>query len=635
MGRGAAGERRAEIERRLREDTPFWAQHCARIVNEQGNLVPFRYRPAQLKVDAAAEAQRRAGKPMRVVALKSRRIGVSSSGMAKLTHRTTLIANRRALIVGQDNDTPAELHEICKTMWANLPTQPEWLKPGLVSERNAEGNRLLHFGEPAKALRSRGELGVNSTLRIDTAKEVDAGRGKTITDLWLTEVAAWPDPRKALSLLNAVFDNPTTLIVVESTAKGLNAFKGRWDRAVRGEGGFVPVFIGWLDDEEHCRLAFDHPDQLAEFVARVGHGEWGEDEPTLLHRLGVPLDTDGRPELDAQDPGHVRALEFLHWRWRIGIPDKCDGILEDFKQEYPSTATEAFIASGKHVFSMTFVQRAIDRAEETDALAEAGTFIPGVVKTRRLMHGEIEVPQSAIWVPQQKTGFAASGALWRVWRRPCGCWLPDPCECEGTLGNAPQHVLAADVSQGLPDGDFHAAQVIDHVTGEQVAEYQSRIDPDLFTMQLVLAGLHFNLAWIMVETTGGYGMPIARDLLHKLGYARVFTRKRVESRREKSEDRLGWDTNSRTKPMILARMHHLLREDTHGIRSLALAQQLTTYVHHDDGKQGAELEAYDDLLMAYGIAQVGRTEIPVATFSGGPSMPQRASGHRMPPRPRR
>jgi hypothetical protein len=643
VGRGAAADdRRAEVERRLREDTPYWAAHCAKIVDERGEPVPFIYRPAQLKVDAALEAQRRAGKPMRAVVLKSRRIGVSSSGMAKLVQRTTLMANRRALIVGQDNDTPGELHDIAKGIWAHLPAAPAWLKPGLVSERNAEGNRLLHFGEVSRALRARGELGINSTLKIDTAKEVDAGRGKTITDLWLTEVAAWPDPKKALSLLNAVFDNPYTLVVIEATAKGHNAFKTRWDRAVRGEGGYVPIFVGWLDDEEHCRLPFDHPDQLAEFVARLGHGEWGTDEPMLLRRLGVPVEADAErfdaAAIDVADPVHVRALEFLHWRWRIGIPDKCDGILEDFKQEYPSTPTEAFIASGKHVFSMSFVQRVIDRAQVLDDAAEVGTLIPSGVKSRRLMHGEIEVPTGALWVPRSATGFSATEEMWRLWRRPCGCWLPEPCTCDeqpdGTARNAPQHLVTVDVSEGLPDGDYHAIQVIDHVTGDQVAQYRSRVDPDLLTYQAALAAMYWNLAWIMVEVTGGYGAPVARDLMHKLGYARVYTRKRMDSKREKSDDRLGWDTNSRTKPMILAQIHKLLREGTDGIRSLALAHEFTTFVHHDDGSQGADDEAYDDLLMSWGIAQVGRMEIPVANAPAG-SVPQRAGGHRLPRRPGR
>ena len=352
----------------------------------------------------------------------------------------------------------------------------------------------------------------------------------------------------------------------------------------------------------------------------------------LLQRLGV------KAELDVMDPVHVRALEFLHWRWRIGIPDKCDGHLEHFKQEYPSTPAEAFIASGKNVFSMAFVQRAIDAVQERDGEAEVGTFIPSAVQTRRQMFGEVEVPTGALWVPQSATGFAATEGLWRVWRRPCGHPTGEDCECAsnpvGTAGNArPQHLIGVDVAEGHSDGDYHSAQVIDHVTGVQVAEYRSRVNPDLLTMQVLLAALHYSSPWVLVEVTGGYGMPIARDLMHKFGYPRVYVRKRMESSREKSDDRLGWSTNLQTKPMILALIHKLLREDTHGLRSMLTVLEMQTYVHHEDGSQGADDDAYDDLLMAWGIAQVGRTEIPVASFDLGTQLP--GSGHRTPPRPSR
>lgn len=598
----------ADVERRLREDTPFYAEHCLHIVNEEAEAVPFVYRPAQLKIERALQSQALRGLPMRVIVLKARRVGSSSSGMAKLTQRTTLMENRQALIVAHDKDTAGELFDLVDSQfYPYLPTPaqgaPDWLKPGIVSRRNNEDHKLLHFGNPGTRARLAGDVGVNSRLRIDTAKEVAAGRGKTITDLWLTEVAFWPNPEKFLSLMNAVFDRPGTMIVVESTANGFNAFKPRVERAQRGEGNFLFVFIGWTDDPEHCTQEFPDPDEEARFVETIGKGEWGEDEPGLIANFGC-------------------TPQQLYWR-RNTIIDKCDGQLPKFRQEYPSTAHEAFVASGGNVFSIQFTARVLKATEGTEPLADVGVLKAAGYKPRRIYSGEILVPTGAVWEPAPELrGFEATLGYWRVWRAP---WKGTPDQIRATRENEPerlplrpenpgQYIVVGDVASG--DGaDYHAIQVVDHMTGEQVAEYRSQIDPDLFTEQLFLAGLHWNLAWIAVETTGGYGTPIARGLRHKYGYPRMYMQARIASGKMKQDDRLGWDTNRNTKPSIINETHALLREGTDGIRSTPLALELTTYVRLEDGSLGAASEANDDLYMAWGIAQIVRRDVPARTFT--------------------
>src|SRR4051794_11367359 len=105
---------------RLRWDRPFYASKVLRVVNEDGDLVPLKYRPAQMKVARVAEAQRRAGLPVRIIVLKSRKTGVSTMVQGWLVQDTTLQSNRRGLVVAQDTDTAGELHDIGFTMWTQL-----------------------------------------------------------------------------------------------------------------------------------------------------------------------------------------------------------------------------------------------------------------------------------------------------------------------------------------------------------------------------------------------------------------------------------------------------------------------------------------------------------------------------------
>jgi alkylation response protein AidB-like acyl-CoA dehydrogenase len=69
----------------------------------------------------------------------------------------------------------------------------------------------------------------------------------------------------------------------------------------------------------------------------------------------------------------------------------------------------------------------------------------------------------------------------------------------------------------------HAIEVIDHRTRKQVAEWVGQIDPDLVALQMLLAALYFNRAWVAVEVTGGYGLSIARKLAMDWRYARTYT----------------------------------------------------------------------------------------------------------------
>jgi hypothetical protein len=624
----------------LKHDPEVYARECLKIVTDDGERTPLLYRPAQRKVIAAVMAQRRAGKPARVRVLKSRRTGVSTCVQGLEVQTATLVPYTRGLTVAQDNDVAGELFGIAEFMYDNLPGDVDpRLKPGIVSRRapTTTGSASLHLGEASRTLRARGERGIDSLMKIDTAKEVDAGRGKTITFLHASEAAVWPDPGKVLALFNAVLDKPHTVIIEETTAKGINAFKNRWDRTVKGFGSFIPVFVGWLEDP-NCVLGFDDPDQREKFEKEVlGRGEYGQDEWRLL-QAGA-------------------SLEQLHWR-RNAIVDKGDGNLDWFKQEYPSVPEEAFLGTGKHVFSMALISRALDRAarfdpENTDRTVPddgweppAGVAIPPLrgrfeaaeTVTRPLMSGTAEAPTKAIFVPGES---GQNEPLWKVWEPPlsvsrahmkheAGEIDDDTLEkhlalCDARQRDEGAYITTVDPSLGeintAGEGAYMAIQVVDHATGEQVACYRSREDPDVIARKAVLASLYFNSAWLGIEITGGYGLPLIKVAWEQLGYPMLYERQVLDGPVDDSIQKFGWSTDRRTKPLLEAGMAELLRQGTHGIRDMDTALELTTYVRDERGRTGPEAEQYADLLMSYMIAQELRRLIPLVAVPvgvGGP-----------------
>jgi hypothetical protein len=603
MAQSAAARK---VAYRLRHEVPFYAKHVLKIIDARGDLVPLVCNKAQLKLDRALEAQRAAGRPMRAVVLKSRKVGISTYTQARIFHDTTLEANCRSLVVAQDMDTAAELWEMSDTFYSHLPADPEF-KPPLRSRLGGVGAKQLEWGERSRALRDRGEVGINSSLKIDTAKEVEAGRGKTIRKLHCSEVASWDSnvgtgrakgagTRKFLSLLNAVPDVPNSLIVLESTAKGHNLWKQRWDSAESGKGGYVQVFIGWTDDPQ-CSREFDSPEQRERFMAEeFGRGEYGEDEPWLVETFGC-------------------TPEQLWWR-RVAIIDKANEDLDMFKQEYPSTPMESFAASGKQFFSYKLVSRAESEAKRFNPPPEIegaehqpgdGLFVPKGFRTVQMAMGTQEVPTGTLWLPASAAQAESGKDLWRVWSHPQKASEGRSHAAEKAEEARP-YVVAVDVASGedqtQDEPDYSAIQVIDHLTREQVAEWRSRCDRDEVAVQALLAAMWFNTALIAVETTGGYGTTVNEILAKRMRYRKLYRRRKQGSiNQDRPQPLWGWDTSSNTKPLMEDGAVALLREGAAGIRSLRLIGEMRTYVRFENGRRGADTEAFDDLLMSWMIGQ--------------------------------
>lgn len=587
---------------RLAWDTPLFAEECAWIVDKRGQLVRLVPKPAQLKLDAALEAQRAAGLPMRCLIGKCRQWGGSTWVDTKMVQRTTQRANHRSLIVAQDGGTAENLFRMVHTMYSHLPEE-EWLKPPIANQRRG---RLLYFSNPSRMSRAQGDMGLNSFILAEPAGEFEAGRGHTFHSLHGSECAFWPDlKRKLTSLLQTVPDEPETMVVLESTANGFNHWKTLWDQAEAGENDFVTVFVAWWEEAGYTRPFIDDEEREA-FASEVGSGDYGDEEPGLI-AMGL-------------------SLEQLNWR-RWAIVNKCQGDLRIFMQEYPATAEEAFLSTGKRLFSGVIVDRIVRDLEQVRPVAR-GVFEVASSVARKVPGGIADVPLGAKWVEKKR------GGQWSVFEWPQAEMSVEAATrefAEGRLGiegferatrgardgviPAGQYIVTVDPAEGAETDDgesaWHAIDVGDHRTRMQCAVYQSRIDPDEVADQAFLAALHWNRAWLVFEVTGGYGLSMARRVWKVYRYPYIYVRRSLELKSERQEDRLGYSTNVATKPVIEDDLKRVLREGTHGIRSVVCAKQFQTYVKNERGKTGPESGKFADLLMARGIFHQVAQEKPI------------------------
>lgn len=594
-----------KLERMLRTDDAFYAESLLYIVDQEEHEIKMRLKPAQRKFLAIKARQEAERKPVRIIVLKARKEGISTMVQACMIKRLTQRPNHLGVVVAHDGDSAEKIFEMGERMWRKLPDERVGslqLKPPKYGGRT--GSELL-LGEPSRARRDAGDVGINSAYVVDTANNYDAGHGMTPFTLHCSEFSRYQNPeKKAKALFNSVPDTPATMIVLESTADGYNMFRRLWLAAETGRSNYAPLFIAWFEDPQYSQ-PFANPEERARFVAEeLGTGEYGEGEPALMER-GV-------------------SLEQLKWR-RWAIENKAAGDIRTFWEQYPASPDEAFLSSGRQVFAAVKVSKIIERTEQLEP--QVGLIRARSFEDRAVRGDVIRVPRQPFWLPEaevkasgEQVGIATP--RWSVWEPPFTGLeeqRADDGEIVMPLRPPGQYVLTVDSASGAETAsegqDYFAIQVINHRTRMQCAVWHARgIDADLVAEQAYLAALWYApefRGWIGVETTGGYGLSIARRLYKAYRYPVLYFRTPANAKGEKAEDRLGFSMDKSTKPLVVDGLKELIRTGRDGIRHRQTAAELLSFVRDEKGAMGAEEDYFDDLADSYMVGQFIASEKPV------------------------
>lgn len=159
------------------------------------------------------------------------------------------------------------------------------------------------------------------------------------------------------------------------------------------------------------------------------------------------------------------------------------------------------------------------------------------------------------------------------------------------------YVIGADTAG---DGsDCFVAQVLDNKTGYQVATLRQRTDEDLFTRQLFSLGWMYNEALIGIETNWST-YPIRE--LERLGYTKQYVRETVDTYTGKLEQRFGFRTDLKTRPLIIAELVGWMREHPESVSDKDTLEEMLTFVRSESYRPEAQEGAHDDCIMALAIA---------------------------------
>lgn len=480
------------------------------IVDKEKHTVPFFLNNVQQSflddINAAKEAFR-VGKRhhLKFLVLKGRQQGFTSFITAYQLANAIISKNFSGFTLADSGDNTNTIFEDkAKYIYSQLP---DLLKP----TEKYNNRREFHFEK------------LNSRWRVNTAGNKDVGRSKTINFFHGSEAAFWDSLTHTMTGLGEALTKDS-IQVLETTANGLNEFKDLWDEAEKADKGasnWEAKFYPWWLTPEYV-LDFEDADREADFKAAVI-----TPQTDFFKNLKLLLDYEG-----------------LSWQQLYWYYSKYKDLKDKLSQEYPCTADEAFLASGRPRFDVPVLMEYLKHCK------------PGQI-------GYLErIGKQLSFVPSE------AGNL-EVWKRP------QPGK---------EYFIGVDVAKGKADGDYSCATVWD-ADKNLVAMWHGHIDPDALGDPIITnLGNWYNEALLAIEENN-HGLTTITAA--KKSYWNLYKRMTLDRVTDEEKEEVGWWTSTRTKPLMIDNLAKLIRTKAMGCKSERMIKECIKYVVGEDGDTNA------------------------------------------------
>ena len=584
------------VRLRCRYDFAFWAALYVYIKNKGGGEdVLFRLTRPQRKFVERLEALRKANKPIRIVLLKARQWGGSTTSQLymawlQLIHKVGL----NSLIIAHQGAGSDEIKDMFDRM---IKAYPITMLYKLGETYNENESKLVGVGHSGSIHRVPQR---NCKIKIGTAERPDSCRGGDYNLVHLSEVGLWKttDGKKpediVRSACSGILLKPYTMIVYESTANGTgNFFQREYDAAKRGTSQFEAMFVSWFDIEQYS-LSFENENEKADFAVWLWKNR-----------------NNGSASSARAESG-----KYLWWLWEQGATLEAINWYEQERakynehapmaSEYPSDDVEAFVHSGERVFDKY-------KVDEFRASCKPPKYIGDV-------YADGDSGKDAL----KNLRFAedTQGLLW-IWD------LPEIDDKEIVTN---RYLTIVDIGGRSKKADWSVILVIDRLfmldgdRPEVVAQWYGHIDMDILAWKAAQIAAFYDNSLLVIESntleTHDKERQVDGDLSHfilnqiKDVYPNLYARKQTEDEiREGLPRKYGFHTNVATKPMIISTLIKVVREHLYTERDERCLDEYVVYEKKQNGAFGAITGKHDDLLMTRAIGlHICFFEMPIPTI---------------------
>lgn len=567
---------------RMRYDFPFWAASFVWIKRKGGgDDCLFRLTRPQRKFVTRLEQLRTANKPIRLILLKARQWGGSTTSQLymawlQLVHKVGL----NSLIIAHQGSGSDEIKDMFDRMIKEYPIE---LLYNINEEYSENEPKLVGVGRSGSIHRVPQR---NCKIKIGTAERPNGCRGGDYNLVHLSEVGLWKATEKmspediVRSACSGILLKPYTMIVYESTANGTgNFFQVEYDTARRGKSQFEAMFISWFDIDDYS-LPFESEQQRTDFATSL----W-------LNRDNANVMT------NREEPGkylwrlwnYGATLEAINWYVQERKGKSEHAIMAS---EYPSDDVEAFVHSGERVFDEYKVDALSPSCRPPlyigDIYADADT---GKESLKNLRFSEDN--QGVLWI-----------------------WSPPEIDPEEKVTN--RYLTVVDVGGRSNKADYSVICVFDRLFMAEggkpvvVAQWYGHIDIDLLAWKAAQVAAYYDNSLLVIESntleTHDRERNVDGDQSHfilnqiKDVYPNLYARRQsAEQIAEGAPLKYGFHTNISTKPMIISTLVKVIREALYVERDKRCLDEYLTYEKKPNGAFGATIGHHDDLLMTRAI----------------------------------
>lgn len=572
---------RTFIKLRIRHDFPFWAAMYAWIKNKDGGEdVRFRLCRPQRRLLARLEEMRLAGVPIRIILLKARQWGGSTLIQIYMAWLQLVIKpGLNSLIVGHVMDSANEVRDMYFRLINAYPVE---LLHDIGDIYDPREPKFVGVGTSPNIKRVPQR---NCKIKIGSAERPDSARGGDYSLVHCTEVGLWrktegKSPEDIIqSATSGILLKPLTLIIYESTAKGVgNFFHREYVAAKKGKSQFTPFFVPWYEIEKYT-LTFTDVAAAESFARSLCANRLNSNEPS-------DREVSGRYLWWLWQKGAT--LEALHWycEERKKYHDQAR-----MASEYPSDDIEAFANSGANVFDRYAVEKFRPACSEPKFVGDVyadGDEGKDVLTNLRFKEDNV-------------------GMLW-IWDMP---------ETFQDIRITRRYLAVVDIGGRGKKADWSVIVVFDRlpmIDGEPpvvVAQWYGHIDMDLLAWKAAQIAAFYDNALLVIESNTLETKDSNHDtegdqadfilLQVKSVYNNLYARRQSEADIiNKVPVKYGFHTNVATKPVVISTLVKVVREQLYIERDERCLDEYLSY-EKQGNSYNAVIGKHDDLLMTRAI----------------------------------
>lgn len=521
-------------------DFEYLAADCLKIQDKiTKKMIPFVMNTAQLKYFSELERERLDNFIIRIKLLKTRQWGGSTLtenyiAWLQCYHGMNLHSVLVADVEGQSKNMMTLYKRAIKSM-----PDDYHLSPHEGSAKN-------------KILQERGNI-----ISVGSMRNPDGLRSSDNAILHATEIGLWKStdnnkPEDLMqSLVNSIENVSQTMIVLESTAKGVGNY---WHRIWNEDNVYTPIFVAWYEASKNI-LQIDDEERKAIYNSL-------SDDEIVYWNLGATLDG------IAWYRKQLKSMSGDKWR---------------MQSENPATPAEAFQGTGNRVFPVSIVESNKLYIREPQLFGIYSDSLTGY-----------DAFSNIHLVP------SASGQI-KVWK-----------DVERDQHYSNRYIVSVDIGGASKGADYSVITVIDRLYlmqgGCEEVVARARLHITHYNLAWLAARIayYYEKALLVIENNSlkpsdaenGY-LTVLSEIVHF--YDNMYTYMSPEKIKETPEVKWGFFTNKSTKSAIINELYKRLETNSYIEYDKEMFEELSVYEIDEFGKYNAAEGYHDDIIMSTAI----------------------------------